>query len=230
MTRLIVLLRGRFLLLWAVALAILFTLLTAIVLRADLQPTAWDVGITREIQEIPRLPLGEILIAVSEPGFYPWNVVLPVLLVLFLLSLRRVALAAFAVVAALGGLLAELVKHPVARPRPTPQFAVIYRELFTYSFPSGHVTAYTVLYGFLFYLAYTYLPRNSPLRWVALVVCGLLIVLVGPSRIYMGQHWASDVLAGYALGFAYLLLVIAAHQWWVGRGKTNGRTSDGPVR
>jgi undecaprenyl-diphosphatase len=226
MTRLIVLLRGRLLLVCAVVLAIVFTLLTAIVLRADLQPTAWDIGITREIQEFPRMPVGEVLIAVSEPGFYPWNVILPTLVVLFLLTLRRVVEAAFAALAALGGLLAEAVKYPVARPRPTPEFASIYRELGTYSFPSGHVTGYTVMYGFLFYLAYVYLPRDSPLRWVALVVCGLMITLVGPSRIYMGQHWASDVLAGYALGFAYLLLVIAAHQAWVARGKTVEGTTD----
>jgi undecaprenyl-diphosphatase len=88
----------------------------------------------------------------------------------------------------------------------------VYAELSSYSFPSGHVTGYTMLYGFIFYLAYTLLPRRSVARWVILVVCGVLVALVGVSRVYMGQHWASDALGGYALGFAYLLLVIEVYR------------------
>ena len=226
MSRFIVLLRGRALFVGAVVLTILFTLLTLLVLRADLQPTSWDIGITHEIQEFPQMPVGEALVAVSAPGFYPWNFLMPALVILFMLVMRWFVQAAFTALASAGGLLAELVKNLVDRPRPTPQFANIYRELHTYSFPSGHVTGYTVFFGFVFYLAYTHLPRNSPVRWVLMVVCALFVVLIGPSRIYMGQHWASDVLAGYALGFAYLLLVIAAHQAWLARSKKGTGVGD----
>jgi undecaprenyl-diphosphatase len=222
MSRFAVLLRGRVLFVSAAALALLFTLLTALVLRADLQPTAWDIAITHEIQEFPSLPVGEVLIAVSMPGFWPWNFLLPALIAVFMLAMRWFEQAALVLLASAGGLLAELVKNLVDRPRPTPEFAHIYQQLLTYSFPSGHVTGYTVLFGCLFYLAYAYMPRRSPLRWLVLAVCALFIVLVGPSRIYMGQHWASDVLAGYALGFAYLLLVIGVHQVWVVRRRGSG--------
>jgi undecaprenyl-diphosphatase len=230
MTRLIVLLRGRLLFVGAAALAVLFTLLTALVLRADLQPTGWDIGITHEIQEFPQVPVGEALVWVSVPGFFPWNYIVPGMVIVFMLVMRWFVQSAFTALASAGGLLAELVKNLVDRPRPTPEFATIYRELYTYSFPSGHVTGYTVLYGFVFYLAYTHLPRKSPIRWVVMGISALFVLLVGLSRVYMGQHWASDVLAGYALGFSYLLLVIAAHQWYLARHRTvdgGAETADG---
>ena len=209
---LIALTRGRLLIVAVLLLAVIFTLLTLIVIRGDLLPTPWDVSITHEIQEIPFVPFGQVLVWVSLPGFWPWNVIIPSLIVLFMLFQRWVVEAWFVALAAAGGLLAELVKGVIDRPRPTPEFANIYAELHSYSFPSGHVTGYTMLYGFIFYLAYTLLPRRSVARWVILVLCGLLVALVGVSRVYMGQHWASDAMAGYALGFAYLLLLIEVYR------------------
>lgn len=217
MSRLIVLLRGRALFVAAAALALIFTLLTALVLRADLQPTSWDIYITSAIQELPRPVVGDVLIAVSAPGFAPWNYVMPAVVLVFMLAMRWFVQAAFTALSSAGGLLAELVKNMVDRPRPTPDLASIYQPLQTFSFPSGHVTGYTVLFGFVFYLAFTHLPRKSPFRWLLMSICVFFTALVAPSRIYMGQHWASDTLAGYALGFAYLLLVIAAHQAYLSR-------------
>ena len=209
---LIALARGRPLIVVVLLLAVVFSILTITVIQADLMPTPWDIAITRAIQEIPLVPFGQILVWVSVPGFTPWNVVIPAAIVLFMLWQRWVTEAVFTALAACGGLLSELVKVIIDRPRPTPEFANVYAELHSYSFPSGHVTGYTILYGFIFYLAYTLLPRHSIVRWVILVVCGLLVALVGVSRVYMGQHWASDALAGYALGFAYLLLLIEAYR------------------
>lgn len=226
MSRLIVLLRGRALFVGAALLTVIFTILTGLVLRADLQPTGWDVYITHEIQEFPSAGVGDLLVLVSLVGFWPWNFVLPLLAVGVMLGLRWFVQAGFTMLSSAGGLLAEVVKNMVDRPRPTPEFANIYAPLTTFSFPSGHVTGYTVLFGFVFYLAFTSLPRTMVWRWVVMVVCVAMVVMVGPSRIYMGQHWASDVLAGYALGFAYLLLVIAAHQWWVAREKAGSETID----
>jgi membrane-associated phospholipid phosphatase len=100
----------------------------------------------------------------------------------------------------------------VDRPRPTPELAHITTVLKSYSFPSGHVTGYVTLFGFVFYLAFTLLSRTSVWRWLILVVSGLMVLLVGPSRVYMGQHWASDAMAGYTLGFAYLLVIIQIYR------------------
>jgi membrane-associated phospholipid phosphatase len=235
----VTLVRGRPVVLAVGCLTGLFLLVTLLILRADLRPTGWDVVITRELQQLPgpaylkvgvfgaqesvgyeprgpTLPTaGDLLIAVSAPGFAPWNWLLALAVLLFMLWRRWYTEAAFTVLAALGGLLAEVVKNVIDRPRPTPDLARVVLELHSYSFPSGHVTGYVTMFGFLFYLAYTLLPRASPLRWAILGLLALGIVLVGPSRVYMGQHWASDALGGYALGFAYLLVVIQAHRAWL---------------
>ncbi|MEO8288592.1 MAG: phosphatase PAP2 family protein [Chloroflexota bacterium] len=196
-------------------LTVLFGLVTFLVLRADLQPTSWDITVTHEIQEFPAIPVGAILVAVSAPGFQPWNWIMgAVLVAIFLFVLRRPIDAIFVAFAGAGGILAEIVKNLVDRPRPTPDFAIVTGNLKSYSFPSGHVTGYTILFGFLFYLCYVHLTKPTALRITLLVFFAAMIVLVGPSRVYMGQHWASDALAGYALGFAYLLALISIYRWW----------------
>jgi undecaprenyl-diphosphatase len=195
-------------------LTIFFGLLTAIVLRADLQPTEFDVAVTSWVQSLPEAPIGFILTRVSDPGYWPWFMLLAAGIALVMFVGRWFTEAVFTALAGIGGLSAEIVKNLVDRPRPTPAFARIAADHTSFSFPSGHVTTYAVLFGFLFYLAYTLLPRNHLARWAVLVVCGFLVVLVAPSRIWMGAHWASDTLAGYALGFAYLLMLIELYRAW----------------
>lgn len=213
---LVALLRGRALLLAIVLLTMFFFLMTALVLRADLRPTAWDIEVTTGIQQFPTF-IREMLLYVSAVGFEPWNWLLSIALVAYMAFRRWFVEMAFTALAAAGGLTAELVKNLVDRPRPSPEYAEIYHQLTSYSFPSGHVTGYVTLFGFIFYLAYTLLPRRSPTRWLILIATGLLVVLVGPSRVSMGQHWASDTLAGYALGFAFLLAVIEFYRLWLKR-------------
>lgn len=210
------LLRGRAVLIAVGLLVVLFGLVLGLVVDADLQPTWWDIVLTQSIQELPS-SIGWVLLKVSDIGFAPWNWLTPILSVLALLALRWRVEAMFLALSSAGGLTAELVKHLVHRPRPLPEFADISFVLHTPSFPSGHVTGYVTFLGFAFYLAYTLLPRNNPLRWAVLITCGLFVALVGPSRVYMGQHWASDALAGYFLGFAWLLLVIELHRLWLRR-------------
>jgi undecaprenyl-diphosphatase len=212
-------------------LVILFGLVMALVLAADLRPTWWDIGLTHEIQELPD-PVGAVLVRVSDIGFAPWNWLAPILAVLALLALRWRVEAAFLALSSAGGFLAEVVKQMVHRPRPVPEFAHISFALQTSSFPSGHVAGYVTFFGFAFYLAYTLLPRKNPLRWVILIVCGVLVALVGASRVYMGQHWSSDVLAAYFIGFAWLLFAIEMHRIWLrhhpARGTTLEESAPGP--
>ena len=95
------------------------------------------------------------------------------------------------------------IKNLVQRPRP-PQ-ALITESGF--SFPSGHAFVAIVFYGFLLYLIINFF-ENKTIRKLAIFFIPLIILAIGYSRIYLGVHWYSDVLAGYFFGVIWLLIVI----------------------
>ena len=76
-----------------------------------------------------------------------------------------------------------------------------------FSFPSGHSMISVAYYGFIAYIvSHVRMKRNKRRLYVGLLM--LLTLLIGISRIYLGVHYASDVLAGYALSMAYLIVYI----------------------
>jgi undecaprenyl-diphosphatase len=165
-----------------------------------------DLWLTRFIQRINVPGFRPLMIAVSWPGNgYHWLVI--TLGVAFLL--RRQRIEAFCLLLSSIGswLINNALKLFIARPRPVGDLVEVYLEHETLSFPSGHVVSYVALYGFLFYLVYV-LARRSALRSVLLVVLGALVFLIGLSRVYLGAHWASDVIGGYLFGTVWLALVI----------------------
>jgi undecaprenyl-diphosphatase len=105
-----------------------------------------------------------------------------------------------------------VVKDLVQRPRPTPNLVNVFAKLTSYSFPSGHVMYYLVFFGFIWFLAFTLL-KPSLKRTILLVFFGILIVLVGVSRVYLGEHWTSDVLGSYLLGSLTLAAIIQFYLW-----------------
>jgi undecaprenyl-diphosphatase len=111
--------------------------------------------------------------------------------------------AIFTLVASGGGLiLSSLLKYTIDRPRPdlVPHGNLIY----TSSFPSGHSMMSAVVYLTLAALV-TRLIERKRLKGYALGVAMILTLLVGVSRVYLGVHWPSDVLAGWAAGAAWAL-------------------------
>lgn len=80
-----------------------------------------------------------------------------------------------------------------------------------YCFPSGHVFSYVTFAGFLFYLTLRFV-KNRSLKYIISILLLSIIVLIGPSRIYLGAHWTGDVVGGYLLGSAYLLGVILIYE------------------
>lgn len=102
----------------------------------------------------------------------------------------------------IGQAVLNILKVAFQKPRPKTEMFV-----FSYSFPSGHVFSATVLYGFCLYLTFRFIT-NAVVKWIVSVLLGLLILLIGFSRIYLGVHWLSDTLAGYVTGFAWLLFCI----------------------
>src|SRR5437868_5051055 len=163
---------------------------------------AIDVAITREFQENQNPWLKFIMIAVSYIGSVQLLSAGLVLLTAAILWLVRLRLEAIMLVAtcATSTLLNGLIKLIVARPRPSANLVEIIQTASGNSFPSGHVMQYVAFWGFLFSLGIILFKGKHWWRIALLIVSALFIILVGPSRIYLGDHWASDVLGAYLIG------------------------------
>jgi len=156
--------------------------------------------------EEPRL--AAIAAVVTELG--GWRVLLPATgLGLVWLALRRQWRAAFLLAAiTLGGrLLAMLQKDVAGRLRPEDERHLVAAQSF--AFPSGHAANATLVWLCLALL----LPRMPRARLLAIWAAVWLALLVGLSRVMLGVHWPSDVIAGWAFGlfWAVLILRLAGH-------------------
>jgi membrane-associated phospholipid phosphatase len=180
-----------------------------------------DAALTLRWQARRHRSLGLLMEAVSWPGFPPQSRIIPPLMIGGLWLLRLRVEAGFQLLAWGTGGLSSLLKGISQRPRPLPeQVSVVMAPLGGSSFPSGHVITYVGTYGFAAYLAHSFV-RPAQVRRP--VVAGLLALLglVGPSRIYQGHHWPTDVAASYLLGLTYLIGVTALYRRargiWPGR-------------
>jgi undecaprenyl-diphosphatase len=201
--------RARLMAALAGSLTLLFLLLAFVLQRAA--GTATDLAITDRVQSVDNAALMQLMVAISVPGYWPWSWFIVGLAVIWfwLLGLRREVL--FLLLTPGAGLLSGLAKTLVERPRPTGDGIRIMSQLLDYSYPSGHVVGYVSFYGLLFFFVYV-LFKRSPWRTGALFALGSLVGLIGLSRIYVGHHWVSDAIGGYALGAAYLLILIEIYR------------------
>jgi undecaprenyl-diphosphatase len=150
---------------------------------------------------------------ISWPGFFPQSAIIPALIGVLIYTLGFRWEAVMTVVAAfLPPIVNVLIKDLIRRPRPAIDLVDVFRVLNSYSFPSGHVMFYICFFGFLWFLVFTLLKR-SWIRTMLLVLLGSLIALVGVSRIYLGQHWASDILGAALVGSVLLVLIIQFYRW-----------------
>lgn len=173
-----------------------------------------DLWITQEFQEFGPGWFQALMQAVSWPGYPPQVVWIGLAVALALASAGFQWEGVMAGISGGGaGALNVLVKAAIQRPRPSADLVDVLQELASYSFPSGHVMLYTAFCGFLTFLSFSLLRPSWRRRLLTLFFLSL-VLLVGPSRIYLGQHWASDVVAGYLLGSLWLLLSIQIYRLW----------------
>ena len=173
----------------------------------------FDVAITREVQEFRAGWFDLLMRALSWIGFAPQAYMISCVILLFLYAsgLKWEAVVAFASVVGIS-ILGLIIKLVVNRPRPSADLVDVISQLSDLSFPSGHVLYFTAFFGFLMFLVYTLL-KHSWVRTLLIILLGGMIALIGLSRIYAGQHWASDVLAAYLLGSVWLTLTIYVYRW-----------------
>ncbi len=167
-----------------------------------------DGPVTRVIVEHRADGLTTVLRAVTILGDRP--ILVPLVLVVGLtlgVRRRRWAPLAFLAIAQLGSIiLYNAVKALVARPRP--MIGEVVASATGYAFPSAHATQAAAVWGALAVLAMTTLPDRRARRAVA-AAAAALVLLIGVSRLYLGVHWATDVVGGWALGAVWLAGLVA---------------------
>ncbi|MDE1919566.1 MAG: phosphatase PAP2 family protein [Patescibacteria group bacterium] len=123
------------------------------------------------------------------------------LLYLFFSKRHRIYAYGLATTVAGAGASAYVLKEIVARARPGGLIPSVVETSF--SFPSGHATASMAFYGFAAYILCMLFPERKALT---IAIATILIAVVGFSRLYLGVHFPSDVLAGYLIGGIWLII------------------------
>lgn len=158
-----------------------------------------DQTIARNLQRQRSPWVRRFMVSISEIGFPRIGIPFTFSIAGIFWILRFRLEAIFVLLTSSSNILNWIVKRLIKRPRPTKELVTVARVINEPSFPSGHVMHYINLFGLLDYLLATNW-RSGRLRNVLLTICTSLIILIGPSRIYLGAHWPSDVMAGYIYG------------------------------
>ena len=138
-------------------------------------------------------------------------IALGALVVFMLVRNGRPRTAMLFVIAVLGAeILDQLLKLLFHRTRPVVFFGLA--EPVGYSFPSGHSLVSCVFFGVLAAFAAARTP-SATRRWLYYIAAALIISAIGLSRIYLGVHYFSDVIAGYAAAVVWVFSVASARRW-----------------
>jgi len=173
-------------------------------LPGDLDVTEWVQGSLFPGMGVSRLvrAVGSTEVVLATGG--------AVAVVLWLMGWRRQAL-----LLALGLVVLPFLQHGlkelVDRPRPTPDLVDLRAGFSSPSFPSGHVMSAALLYGFLLYLSLR-IALPGLLKVALLGWCAFMLFVSGPANVYVGVHWPSDVVGGYAWAAVLLLPLVYADQ------------------
>ena len=178
----------------------------------------FDLKSYQELQEQASPLFGGLMKGVSALGELPIAVALTAI-AMATFALRQQWLEAIFMLATTSNvLLAFALKEIIHRARPFPiaeNASEFIHSINQYSYPSGHVLFFVVFFGFLAYLTWRYFTGYA--RVIVIAICLALIVLIGPSRVFLGEHWASDVVGSYIIGTIWLFIMILSYQWAVRR-------------
>ena len=172
----------------------------------------FDLKITRELKEEQNPVVAWTMQWVSVLGDTWIEAVLVGTVIAICLIWRRWPEAVFVFATLSSVVLTTVLKVLIGRPRPATFMGNpgdLFWQVDQFSYPSGHVLFYVVFFGSLAFLAWLHLTGYK--RWLVITICGFLIVLIGPSRVYLGAHWASDVIGSYIIGGLWLGMLILGY-------------------
>ena len=175
------------------------------------QVKAFDAAIIDMLKSIESDTLDQFMLFITELGSVWFVTTLSIITILFLWfkAKDKWGILFFVLAVGVGGLLTRFLKSFYERGRPSinPEIDAI-----GYSFPSGHSMGSVIVYGFIIYLVIRS-GLSHAAKWAASVVSALLFLLIGLSRIYLGAHFPTDVLAGQLAGGFWLIVCILALEW-----------------
>ena len=183
----------------AAILMIIFIIITALVVTNNI---AWfDDSVYNFIIGLRSAPLDFILKTITRLGDTVVIIIIVVAALIFLNKKDRVILGSSTIITVT---LNQAIKHILKRPRPD-HLRLIKQGGFSY--PSGHSMIAVCVYGIMIYLINKKI-KNKKIKIALSILLTLLILAIGISRIYVGVHYPSDVLGGFLLSLAILILNI----------------------
>ena len=199
----------------SLALAVLSLFLFAWIANemAEGSTAGFDLSVRAWVHQFASPALTRVMTAISLLGYDVLIVELVIALAVFL-YLRWKHAAAWLAVSMAGALILDLtLKYAFRRPRPPVFFGVAPH---TYSFPSGHALCSFCFYGVLAGLI-AVRTRSMLLRVAVGLLAAALVIAIGLSRIYLGMHYPSDVIAGYLGAAIWVSTLLALDRWRVKR-------------
>lgn len=212
----------------------LFGFVELLDIARDAEPHAFDTRILLSFRTAgePDNPIGpfwmeEAVRDMTSLGSAAVLIFITAVVIFYLMIAGRMAGAMFVLMAVAGGqFLSSVLKLGVDRPRP--ELVSHLADVHTLSFPSGHAMMSAVTYLTLGALL-ARVVRGRALRIYVLGVAVLATFLVGASRVYLGVHWPSDVLAGWCAGAAWAMLCWLIARLMLRRATNNGNSTQADV-
>ena len=187
-----------------VSLAVFAAILTGLVLALGILPG--DVEVSRGFQSVHVPLLSGLMRFGDSAGSKVWLFSLLGVVTLGLLSIRRWRELSVLAMASSFYVFSPLLKELIQRPRPNLDGINVLVTPVGYSFPSGHAMGSGLIIGGVVIVALLVLKGRPVAQSIAAAAGLSVLAIIGASRIYLGAHWLSDVVAGYTLAALFLLV------------------------
>ena len=184
---------------WCLGLGLVFVVWTVLVVTG--LTTGFDNYMYNLIRSLECNFFDKFFVLITKLGNV--SVIIGVVLVLSLLFRNRHSIM-FILLTITSAVTNKVIKHIILRERPDVLKLI---KQGGYSYPSGHSMIAVAVYGYLLYLAFTKI-KNRILKWVCSIILFILILSIGISRVYVGVHYASDVLGGFTLALMEVILIV----------------------